>query len=171
MGGGLDLLGSSSRSDRNSNTYTSPNGTRPRPSSPRSGGLNRRSSTGTPSADRSASSSAHHTPTSPRAGSAGTAGGSGASANNNGSNSGSQKDVAAEIASIQDTLEAQAMFVAALAREQQSIREAQEAMSQNMLFLNKNMVFMNGNISLLRERLEDLMDFHGVSYYLHVVEA
>jgi hypothetical protein len=63
------------------------------------------------------------------------------------------------------------MFVAALAREQQSIREAQEAMSQNMLFLNKNMVFMNGNISLLRERLEDLMDFHGVSYYLHVVEA
>lgn len=71
--------------------------------------------------------------------------------------------MAAEIASIQDTLEAQAMFVAALAREQQSIREAQEAMSQNMLFLNKNMVFMNGNISLLRERLEDLMDYHGVS--------
>jgi hypothetical protein len=72
---------------------------------------------------------------------------------------------------IQDTLEAQALFLAALVREQQSIREAQEAMAQNMLFLNKNMVFMNGNILLLRERLEDLMEHHGVAKNCRVAQT
>jgi len=73
------------------------------------------------------------------------------------------KEIQAEIASILETIEMQAVMVAALSREQQRIREAQEVMADNMMFLNKNMVFMNGNLSLMRERLEDLMVAQGIS--------
>jgi hypothetical protein len=180
VGGGLDLLGPPARLERDLSKYASPNATaRPRPSSPRSSGgqANRRSSAGgTPSSDRSFGSSdrsgpgAMHLAGSPRAG---IAGGSDGRVNSGRVLSGSNSlgDAGAEIVGIQDTLEAQALFLAALVREQQSIREAQEAMAQNMLFLNKNMVFMNGNISLLRERLEDLMEHHGVAKNCRVAQT